>query len=72
MYTNNRKFKGLLWLFEMLYTHSYLDFKVVFLGARVSLYILNYQNTIFQYLFMGQGLEDIAERLNLKGSKQEN
>lgn len=56
----------------MLYTHSYLDFKVVFLGARVSLYILNYQNTIFQYLFMGQGLEDIAERLNLKGSKQEN
>lgn len=56
----------------MLYTHSYLDFKVVFLGDRVSLYILNYQNTVFQYLFMGQGLEDIAERLNLKGSKQEN
>lgn len=53
----------------MLYTHSYLDFKVVFLGDRVSLYILN---TVFQYLFMGQGLEDIAERLNLKGSKQEN
>lgn len=56
----------------MLYTRFYLGLKVVFLGARVSLYILNYENTNFQYLLMGWGLEDIAEHLNLKGSKPDN